>query len=282
MLVWDLLHRAEILFWTVSVRLMKNLRAVRILLLSLVIVLILGFVGLVCAVPLSKSSQNPGAQLPVEKRQDAVKIETQRPVHGQRNFLVILVDSITSSFPELQGVWLVGKAPEAPNLIFLPLYPTGMEGELDFWSDRFGLEPDGQPTQEFFEVLRSLDLWWDYYLVLDFRTLAELIERTGGMERNGVLFSGVEVVDNLPTVELEPEAALDAQAQIADNLCRKTNVLMGDADPEVLWGLLTYRMRSDLELETIRMARDNYHFRPGGTSCEFPTFQEMTLLTVIE
>jgi hypothetical protein len=57
---------------------------------------------------------------------------------------------------------------------------------------------------------------------------------------------------------------------------------MQSADPALIWGLLTHRMHSDLELASVQAARNDFALIVGGPTCEFPTFQEISLLTGAE
>ena len=109
-----------------------------------------------------------------------------------------------------------------------------------------------------------------------------MIELTGGIDWNGQRLSGPDVVDKILLTRLEPRAALQAQAFIAQELCRNTASLMQSADPNLLWGLLTHRMRSDLEFASVQASRNDFALIVGGPSCELPTFQEISLLTGAE
>jgi hypothetical protein len=109
-----------------------------------------------------------------------------------------------------------------------------------------------------------------------------LIELSGRIDWNGQQLSGPDVVEKMPLAQLEPQAALQAQAFVAQELCRNTALLMQSADPALIWGLLTHRMHSDLELASVQAARNDFALIVGGPTCEFPTFQEISLLTGAE
>jgi hypothetical protein len=261
------------------IALMRNQRLARLAILVVFLLLCLGVAGIAKLALERDPAQSPQKLvLPVSQPQATIAVSSQ----DQRNILVILVDSLSSSSPSLEGVWLVGKLSTDPHLVFFPIFPTSGEGEPGQLSGVFGLEDDGQPAAAFLDRLRAKDIHWDNYLLVDHPSLADLIELTGRIEWNGQQLSGPDVVAKIPLAQLEPLAALQAQAFVAQELCRNTALLMQSADPALLWGLLTHRMHSDLELASVQAARDDFALIVGGPTCEFPTFQEISLLTGAE
>ncbi len=272
-------QRAEITFWTAMIALMKNQRLARMAIITSILVICLsaaGIAGLSFARKPAREAQslaNPASQ------PQAASVTLPA---GQQNVLVILVDSLAGGDARLQGLWLVGKLASDPHLVFLPIFPDEKEIGPAGWSSLFGLDADGQPAGTFLENLQARDYRWDHYVVVDHTSLAELIELSGRIDWNGELLSGPAAVAKMPLAELEPQSALRAQAVIAQELCQNAAGFMQNADPVLIWGLLTHRMHSDLELANVESARNDFVSLVGGPSCEFPTFQEITLLTKAE
>ncbi len=126
------------------------------------------------------------------------------------------------------------------------------------------------------ELLRSKNIWWNHYLIVDRTSLAELVELSGGVFSGDRKMSGVEIVESMPNASETPDAALMAQAQIARSLCNSSPVWTKNADPEVLWGLMTQRMRSDLAVEKFNSVDALFKFSNGEAVCQFPTLQVLS------
>jgi len=272
-------RRAEITFWTAMIALMKSQRLVRVAIIAAIMLLCVSMAGVASLALDRNPAQRPQKPVVSVSQPQAATI---LPSPDQRNILVILVDSLSTSDPRLEGVWLVGKLSTNPHLVFFPIFPSSREEEAVIWSGAFDLDDDGQPSAAFLENLKAKNIQWDNYLLVDHPSLADLIELTGRIDWNGQSLSGVEVVAKITLAQLEPLAALQAQAFVAQELCRNTTSLMQSADPALLWGLLTHRMHSDLELASVQAARNDFALIVGGPTCEFPTFQEISWLTGAE
>ena len=272
-------RRVEIIFWTAMIALMRSRRLVKVAIIAAFTLLSLSALGIASLTLYHYLQQSPQRLVvPVSHSQPAIAV----PSRDQRNILIILVDSLSTSNPRLEGVWLVGKLSTNPRLVFFPIFPVSGAGEGEQWSGAFGLDAAGEPANAFLENLKTKNIQWDNYLLVDYPSLADLIELTGKIDWNGQQLSGPEVVAKIPFTRLDPQAALQAQAFVAQELCSNTALLMQSADPMLLWGLLTHRMHSDLELASLQAARDDFALIVGGPRCEFPTFQEISLLTGAE
>jgi hypothetical protein len=268
-------RRVEITFWTVVIPLMKNQRFVRGAIVASILGIILSLLGIASLVFDHDPVNSPQNRAVLVSQPQAV---TAVPTQEQRNVLVILVDSLSTSEARLEGLWLVGKLASNPRLVFFPIFPASKDGDPEGWSGKFSLDGDGRPSTTFVQNLQAKNIYWDNYVVVDHTSLAELIELSGRIAWDGKQLSGPDVVAKMPLARLEPKAALQTQAFIAQELCHNTAALMHSADPALLWGLLTHRMRSDLELTSVQSASNDFTLIVGGPSCEFPTFQEITLL----
>ena len=273
-------RRVEITFWTAMIALMRNQRLARTAIIAVCLLLCAGVAGTV-KLALDRYPARSLQEPVVSASQPQAAIQVV-PSSDQRNILVVLVDSLSTSAPRLEGIWLVGKLSTNPHLVFFPIYPAPQAGVEGQWSAAFALDENGQPAAAFLETLKARNIHWDNYLLVDHPSLADLIELSGRIDWNGQQLSGPDVVEKMPLAQLEPQAALQAQAFVAQELCHNTALLMQSADPALVWGLLTHRMHSDLELANVQAARNDFSLIVGGPTCEFPTFQEISLLTGAE
>jgi hypothetical protein len=273
-------RRVEITFWTAMIALMRNRRLARTAIITVCLLLCVGVAGVVKLTLDRHPAQS--LQEPVVSVSRPQAAANALPSQDQRSILVILVDSLSGSAPRLEGIWLVGKLSTNPHLVFFPIYPADREGEKEQYPGAFALDANGQPAAAFLENLKAKNIHWDNYLLVDHPSLADLIELSGRIDWKGQQLSGPDVVEKMPLAQLEPKAALQAQAFVAQELCHNTALLMQSADPALIWGLLTHRMHSDLELASVQAARNDFALIVGGPTCEFPTFQEISLLTGAE
>ncbi len=274
------LQNAEIFFWKISIGLMKNRRVFTIsLFASLLFVLLL---TLLTVNAVLSANQPEGSEIDnLFENQPATEGTTfsgSISRHGleQQNLLIILVDSLAEENPELHGVWLAGRIVTIPQIVFLPLYPSPSQTEQGAYAAEFSLSENGQPSDQFQTFLRSKEIWWDHFILMDEPALADLVALTDGVLWNGVQVSGSGAVVEILAAGTSPESKLEAQALIANEICHSAQGLVLNADPMILWGLLTHRMRSDFQLETVKAAQIEFS-QPGGRPlCEFPTITEIT------
>lgn len=274
-------HKAEIFFWKVSVELMKNRRIFAVsLTVSLLMMLILTLIT-VRAVMSANHPESIDMESSFElSTGDNAILNLSSEVSNdfeQHNLLLILVDSLIANKPDLRGVWLAGQVYPIPQIVFLPLYPTVSEIEQSDFNSSFSLDENGHPSEEFQKFLRSKEVWWNHYVVLDETSLADLVALTDGIYWNGKQVNGSGAVEEILINSSPPEIELNAQASIVNELCRSAQELLSSSDPMILWGLLTHRMRSDLQLEMVQAAQNEYA-QPGGEPvCEFPTMSEVAI-----
>lgn len=275
-----ILQKMEIYFWTTLVEMMKNQRVFRLTLVILTIVLLGGGIAIGSLVKKPQSgSLSTAVTQELPALVDGSLSTTAQPVvytYQQENFLVILVNSLIAKRPELEGVWLVGSASSVPQIVFLPLYPSHRKADMEAYSSLFEIDSDGNLAPSFLDYLRSKNVWWDHYLMTDRVSLAEFVQIAGLTGMEGRDWSGVELVNTLPKTNQTPEAALKAQAQIANELCRSFPGLIENTSPDILWGLLAHNMRSDLTLEKVASIQAVFRLSGGTPACDFPTLQVMT------
>ncbi len=276
------LQKLEIYFWTTLVRMMKSHNAVRLTWAVLTLAILGGAIVIGSRVKYPHSADLAASDVQKFVPRDNESLSaTAQPVeyiHRQENYLIIFVDSLIAQQPALEGVWLAGSASSVPQIVLLPLYPSYRDAEAGKYSSLFEIDSDGKPASFFLDFLRSKNIWWDHYLMVDRASLADFIEVAGIVGLDGRVWSGAELVASLPKTNQAPEAALKVQAQIASELCQSVSGLIEDSSPEILWGLLTHDMRSDLTLEKVASIQAVFRLSGGTPACDFPTLQVMTSL----
>jgi hypothetical protein len=197
--------------------------------------------------------------------------------NGQRNLLVAWVDSLHADNPRLEGLWLVLFVPNSPSLTWLPLYPEGLIESIDGnpqWYADFRLKPDGEIDSQFVANLRSKDVWWNNYLVIDETGLVEIVNRSLNVNGSPAITpqpdAGDRIIGNMPLAWEDPGEALKAQFDLLDSLCLSIPAPNQPAGPADLLGLLDHHLVTNLQAEEILSIRNNLRLT-GGRLCKFPT-----------
>jgi hypothetical protein len=197
--------------------------------------------------------------------------------NGQRNLLVAWVDRLDAARPRLEGLWLILFVPNSPSLTWLPLYPAGLIVNIDGnpqWTADFRLTPDGKLDAQFVADLRSKDVWWNNYLIIDETGLAEIVNRSlNANEDPGITpqpDAGVRIIANMPPAWEHPEEALKAQFDLLEKFClppTATNRVASEAD---LIGPLDHHLITNLQADEILSIWNDLRLT-GGRLCKFPT-----------
>ncbi len=270
-----ILERIEIAFWTISVRVMGN-RKIFWCVVVLLLFLIISILTILFFKP-GHVLKNSATDEEIKGAVQTINIESP-PVQptvitGQSNLLVILVDNLNSDQPHLLGLWLAGRVASAPQIIFLPIFPSSESADSDPIIGVFNLESDGRPGEKFLGLLRQKEIWWDHYLVADNTSLADLISLMDGVEWSEQVMTGPEMTALLSAANGQTQVALSMQAQIFSEFCSFAPDWAKKADTELFWSMFSDRFRSDFQLDTIRQAQQKIVEPEGMPVCEFPTLK---------
>jgi hypothetical protein len=197
--------------------------------------------------------------------------------NGQRNLLVAWVDSLDAENPRLEGLWLVLFVPNSPSLTWLPLYPDGLIGSIGGnpqWYADFRLTPEGEFDSQFVANLRSEDVWWNNYVVVDETGLVEIVNRSLNVMGSPAITpqpdAGDRIIGNMPLAWEAPSEALKAQFDLLDSLCLSIPASTQAASQADLLDLLDHHLISDLQANEILSIQKNLRLT-GGSLCKFPT-----------
>lgn len=143
------------------------------------------------------------------------------PNNGQHNLLVIGVDQLSTTRPQLEGIWLVMSLQDKPDFTFLPLFPQPNEKNNFATSDltsNFSLDNNGRPSEAFLKLLKH-QVWWSNYLVIDQDSLITVIDLLGGLKQGSIYLKGTDVLATLPSTWKDSSIAYTSQVKLISQLC---------------------------------------------------------------
>jgi hypothetical protein len=207
------------------------------------------------------------------------QVASVQPVtgNGQHNILIIAIDRFDKPFPRLEGVWLLLYLPDFPKLTLIPLYPSLQNNgstKADSLEKSFRLTDKRQPDSTFFASIRSMDLWWNSYVVMDETASAYLIERISGVSTNGQPINGMRAVAKLPLAWENPQDAVRAQASLLAGLCKKENQPGTPLDLKNALSELSNHLSSDINPGQLIMDWKSMTTVDKFITCEFPTIDQ--------
>jgi hypothetical protein len=214
----------------------------------------------------------PEIQNPLQPGQDGVS------ANGQRNLLLVGVDSFEATNPRLTSVWLVLQiATNSPQrFTLLPLYPTPDSQALvaqEVLQASFGVDKSGAVLPGFFEAIHAADFWWANYVVLDQAGLAKMIDLGGGIDLGKGAESGDQTLRSLMSPQAGPDAVLHNQALVLQAICSQNAEHLLKLDAKHIFQLLGRHLRTDLEIERFIQEWQMPLIPAGRPSCEFPTLK---------
>lgn len=150
---------------------------------------------------------------------------------NQQNLLVVQVDSLRSSRPKLQSIWLAIYLPEMSQVMLLPLFPrleehSGAELEQALQSILalpMPVDEERNPHPKLLEALRATGIWWQHTMVFDHLAFIELLEAYGKDanlgEEGTPAFDPLQAVSALAAQSHQPEAFLKTSAWLYGQIC---------------------------------------------------------------
>lgn len=146
---------------------------------------------------------------------------------GQTTVLLLGVDRFDQP-PALRAIWFVTYRPPGRS-VFLYGLPTdapiaGQDlvtlGALFSWSSERGVDPLFLDT-----LARTVPLQPDATVLMDEIAFAALVDYVGGVELNGTIFGGNEVLGFLSLVIEEPESNLASQSRLIEAMVQRLPTL---------------------------------------------------------
>jgi hypothetical protein len=137
--------------------------------------------------------------------------------------LIVLVDDLTSSEPNLDGVWLRRSTDEGRGSLFFPIFPSQAEdGDRRDLNLRgaFWLGESQLPSQQFQTILKDRNLTWHRLILLDRIALDNIGRILGELSPDFQPLNAVGLAGLSYTVE-NRGLVQSNQALYINNLCRQ-------------------------------------------------------------
>lgn len=195
-------------------------------------------------------------------------------VHQQKNVLFLVTDRLDTSKPGLRSAWLLIQVSSNSNLTFLPIYPSLSEDEypeIENLGTTFSINEDGSLSSEFVEILKTKDIQWDEYLLLDELALAGLVELLDGVWISNELVDSQAIALGTHFTNLDQNAVLINQAQMLSELCRSVPLMAIHPDFSLKVANLIIHSNSSMSLTEVKQAIAQVTEPESMFSCEFPS-----------
>lgn len=159
---------------------------------------------------------------------------------GQTTLLILGVDRFDQP-PALRAIWFVTFRPPGRS-VFLYGLPTDapIRGQepvtlraLFSWSSDRGVDP-----LFLTQLSAAVPLQPDVTILMDETAFAALVDYVGGVDLNGTVFSGNDVLGFLSLVLDEPEATLSSQSRLIEAMAQRLPELGAAPDITPLHGLV--------------------------------------------
>ncbi len=279
-------RRIEISFWTFAVRLMKEPKLLRIVLISsaLVFSLLFGWfvfstIKHVQANQLAKVSET----VPVSVK--APEFQTEPISSGaainQRKVLILVLDNLQVTSPQVESIWLATYVKARSQVVLLPIFPTLQSIDLQDEEKALGdfrVNEDGVISQDFIDWIQMKQIDWDNYIFLDEFGLAMLIDNVGGIDLGRGQVSGVRALSQIPLARDDSQAALFGYATLARTICRNSVELVDSVEVLDLYQQFGSHIRTDLPEQLLVDEWQRLRNAKTGISCEFPNLQKSSVL----
>lgn len=204
--------------------------------------------------------------------------------NGQRSLLLIWVDSMETSKPELISLWLISYLPSNSTVQFLPIFPTGDEILSDwdnslvssFSVDRlFDLNTKNIkvfPGQKFTKFLEESNYWWSGYFIFDQSHIDSMLDLVKN-ESSTQNLSGNQVIQSNSGAFTIPAEVNQTSFSTLQSICQKLSDLSSEQDISQVITKLSVLYISNLDVHQILQEWDGLLSKGSTLNCEFPTFQ---------
>ena len=199
--------------------------------------------------------------------------------NGQRSILLAGVDSLNDPKPSLNSLWMVSYLPSDATLRMLPIYPSGKVSSSDFEARlvrAFGLaQKDNEVvlSGDFVRFLDESNYWWSGYFIYDLVSQESMIDLLGGIELNGEIISGSQMVPKLSTLVEDPQSTYLAQLAGLQAACTKLPGLVQNPDWHQLLLTTPAHVATDLDLQGSIAEWLSSTPNQQGSNCVFPSLE---------
>ena len=211
----------------------------------------------------------------IESRQHSLDVTAMPdipfPGNDQFNILIIGVNDLDKASVELQSIWLLAYSQASPQVTLVPVFPSPDNSQQDqLLASAFSLQ-HGKPSKEFWDLMRERDLWWKGYLIGDMISAMKLINVLGGIEVDGKLTNGVEMVSSIPSWEENAVVAIKRQKDLLEGICHRLTKAK-TVDLETFNEIFSQQPQVNIEATLFIKDWTTIAAVYENLTCKFPTF----------
>jgi len=199
--------------------------------------------------------------------------------NGQRNILLIGVNTIDINRAQLESLWLVTNLPPNSNLQMLPIFPPGDGVVTDFENHllrSFKLDnKNGNPilNMDFIKILKKNNFWWSGYIVIDHVAAMEILNILGTANENEEIIPGDHLNQEHSDVIDNPQKAFTIQLALMQTACHGLSRLSPIPDLQQLLILRPAHLITDLDLNQLLLEWKTLLLNQQMPNCKFPTLE---------
>jgi hypothetical protein len=194
---------------------------------------------------------------------------------NQNNYLLVYVDRLQATRPDLKGVWLVVAVPDQYTFTILPIFPATSFDASEFNQElarSFSLSEDGTLDIQFLNQLRTHNYFWNHQLFIDDIGLISIYDQLSGKTTKPMTSTGAQLLAEMQPWHNSPQDALNQQHLMLLNLCSGIQGVSPEADIMPVLELIPTHFLTDIGDESLMFHWGKIKENPAQFVCEFPSF----------
>ena len=154
-------------------------------------------------------------------KESIISPEVEIPDNNQFNLLIIGVNDITQPDAELESIWLAAYAENSSKVTFVPIFPLPDKHDRNkILTESFYME-NGYPGLQFWDAMRTTNIWWKGFIIIDKPFAIKLIDSIGGIQIHHQKMNGIQAVRSINSWKDDPSSAVEHQKMFIEAVCRK-------------------------------------------------------------
>jgi hypothetical protein len=197
--------------------------------------------------------------------------------NGQRNILLIGVNSIDITKARLESIWLLTSLPQTSTIQMFPIYPSKNSTVSDFEKHlllSFKLENNsGKPVldQDLINFLKENNFWWSGYIVFDHVAGDQFLNLLSEGDQNGYTNLKHQINEDYSEATFSHQKAFELQLSLMRTVCHGLSGLSPNSDLEKVFLFSPAHLFSDMDLNEVFLEWSNEIQDNKIPKCLFPT-----------